>query len=87
MSRQVIVVGDTLAPFGGTVTSGSVNDTVAGKPVSRKGDSVECKEHGSQQISEGDETGMINGQPVALHGHRASCGCTLVSRSMTLSMP
>ncbi|WP_321888805.1 PAAR domain-containing protein [Paraburkholderia bannensis] len=87
MSRQVIVVGDTLAPFGGTVTAGSTTDTVGGKPISRKGDSVECKEHGPQHISEGDEAGMINGSPVALHGHHASCGCTLVSRGETLAMP
>jgi uncharacterized Zn-binding protein involved in type VI secretion len=55
MVRQVIVVGDTLAPHGGTVTSGSNADIVDGKPVSRKGDTVECKEHGQQAISEGDE--------------------------------
>jgi len=87
MARQVIVVGDTLAPHGGTVTTGSNADVVDGKPISRKGDAVECKEHGSQTIAEGDEAGMIGGQPVALHGHRATCGCTLVSRATTISMP
>jgi uncharacterized Zn-binding protein involved in type VI secretion len=43
MARQVIVVGDTLAPHGGTVTSGSNSDVVNGKPIARKGDVVECK--------------------------------------------
>ncbi|WP_081436701.1 PAAR domain-containing protein [Burkholderia lata] len=87
MVRQVIVVGDTLAPHGGTVVTGSNTDIVDGKPISRKGDTVECSEHGTQTISEGDGTGMISGSPVALHGHRVTCGCTLVSRNATLSMP
>jgi uncharacterized Zn-binding protein involved in type VI secretion len=86
MVRQIIVVGDTLAPHGGTVTMGSNADIVDGKPVARKGDTVECKEHGTQTIAEGDGNSMIGGAPVALHGHRATCGCTLVSRQATLSL-
>jgi uncharacterized Zn-binding protein involved in type VI secretion len=87
MVRQVIVVGDTLAPHGGTVTTGSNADIVDGKPVARKDDAVECREHGTQTISEGDGNGMFGGAPVALHGHQATCGCTLVSRSATVAMP
>ncbi|SDG68339.1 PAAR domain-containing protein [Paraburkholderia phenazinium] len=86
MVRQVIVVGDTLAPHGGSVTTGSSADIVDGKQIARKGDTVECKEHGTQTISEGDEAGMVGGQPVALQGHHAACGCTLVSRGTTLSI-
>lgn len=86
MVRQVIVVGDTLAPHGGTVTTGSNTDVVDGKPIARKGDTVECKEHGTQTISEGEETGMFGGRPVALHGHKAGCGCTLVSNGKTVSV-
>ena len=86
MARQVIVVGDTLAPHGGTVTAGSNDDIVDGKPISRKGDAVECKEHGAQTIAEGDEAGMVNGSPVALHEHHATCGCTLVSQGTTISI-
>jgi uncharacterized Zn-binding protein involved in type VI secretion len=86
MVRQVIVVGDTLSPHGGTVTTGSNADIVDGKPISRKGDTVECKEHGKQTISEGDESCLLDGQPVALQGHHAACGCTLVSRGTTLSI-
>ncbi|EFO2377525.1 hypothetical protein DRR48_07745 [Escherichia coli] len=26
-----------------------------------------------------DEGSKINGKPVALHGHRCGCGCTLIS--------
>lgn len=86
MARQVIVVGDTLTPHGGTVTSGSSADVVDGKEIARKGDTVECEEHGTQTIAEGDEASMVSGSPVALHGHRATCGCTLVSRGTTISM-
>jgi len=86
MARQVIVVGDTLTPYGGTVMTGSNEDIVDGKPIVRKGDTVECKEHGTQTIAEGDETGMVSGSPVALHGHSVTCGCTLVSRAITISM-
>ena len=86
MARQVIVVGDTLAPYGGTVTTGSNADIVDGKPIARKGDTVECEQHRTQTIAEGDEASMIGGSPVALHGHRATCGCTLVSRAATISM-
>jgi uncharacterized Zn-binding protein involved in type VI secretion len=86
MARQVIVVGDTLAPHGGDVTGGSHADIVDGKAVARKGDTVECKQHGTQTIAEGDGTSMIGGSPVALQGHRATCGCTLLSRGATISM-
>jgi len=86
MVKQVIVVGDTLAPHGGTVISGSNADTVEGKPIARRNDLVECKEHGQQAISEGDGSCMLDGEPVALHGHHAACGCTLVSRGATLSI-
>lgn len=36
MSRQVIVVGDTLAPYDGKVITGSGADIVDGKAVARK---------------------------------------------------
>ncbi|MBN3788981.1 PAAR domain-containing protein [Burkholderia sp. Ac-20353] len=86
MVRQVIVVGDTLAPHGGNVTTGSNNDVVDGMPIARKGDTVECNQHGTQHIVEGDESSTLGGRPVALQGHRAACGCTLVSRRATLSI-
>lgn len=76
MVKQVIVVGDSVAPHGGTVITGSNADTVDGKPIARKNDLVDCKEHGKQTISEGDDTNMVSDQPVALHGHRVACGCS-----------
>ncbi|MBT2791956.1 PAAR domain-containing protein [Paraburkholderia strydomiana] len=86
MARQVIVVGDTMAPHGGTVITGSDADTVNGKGIARRGDLVDCVEHGINLIVEGDESSIFTGKPVALHGHRAECGCTLVSRTGTLSI-
>ncbi|MBN3815710.1 PAAR domain-containing protein [Paraburkholderia sp. Se-20369] len=86
MSRQIIVVGDTLTPYGGSVVTGSASDTVDGKPVARRTDRVECAEHGVHQIAEGDESFSVDGEPVALEGHRATCGCVLASLAATLSM-
>jgi uncharacterized Zn-binding protein involved in type VI secretion len=86
MARQVIVVGDTLAPYGGAVTSGSSPDSVDGRAIARKGDSVNCVEHGVNRIAEGDESSVVNGSAVALERHHADCGCTLVSLQKTLSI-
>ncbi|WOD18939.1 PAAR domain-containing protein [Paraburkholderia kirstenboschensis] len=86
MARQVIVVGDTMAPHGGTVITGSDVDSVDGKGIARQGDLVDCTEHGVNPIAEGDESSIFSGKPVALHGHRAECGCSLVSRTGTLSV-
>ena len=86
MARQVIVVGDTLAPYGGKVITGSDADTIDGKAVARKTDQVECAKHGINAIEEGDASCLVDGEPVALDGHHASCGCILVSLVETLSM-
>ena len=86
MVRQVIVVGDALEPHGGTVMTGSDTDSVDGKAIARKGDLVDCAGHGINPIAEGDESSVFAGRPVALDGHRAECGCTLVSRAGTLSI-
>ncbi|WP_223225039.1 PAAR domain-containing protein [Escherichia coli] len=34
--------------------------------------------HGINPIVEGDDSMIVNGQPVALHGHRCRCGCALI---------
>lgn len=86
MTRQAIVVGDTLAPYGGEVMTGSSMDTVDGKAIARRTDMVDCAKHGINPITEGDESFLIDGEPAALEGHHARCGCTLVSRAATLSI-
>ncbi|WP_321902851.1 PAAR domain-containing protein [Burkholderia cenocepacia] len=86
MTRQIIVVGDTLAPYGGEVLTGSDADIVEGKTIARRFDFVRCAEHGMNRIEEGDATFVIDGQPAALERHRATCGCTLISRRATVSV-
>ena len=86
MTKQVIVVGDTLAPYGGVVISGANEDLVDGRVIVRRGDMVDCAEHGVNPIIEGDTSSVIAGKVAALHGHRSACGCTLVSVRATLSI-
>lgn len=86
MARQIIVLGDTLAPYGGKVTGGSAVDSIDGRNVARKGDTVECNQHGANVIDEGGNSTLVDDKPVALEGHHAVCGCTLVSRQPTLSI-
>ncbi|WP_345774675.1 PAAR domain-containing protein [Pseudomonas sp. PSE14] len=50
-----------------------------GRDVACKGDRVRCALHGVNEIAEGDEASRRNGRPIALHGHRCLCGCTLIS--------
>lgn len=68
------------------VAEGSNRDIVDGAAVAREGDTVECKEHGTQTLAEGDEAGMVSGSPVALLGHRMTRGCTLVSQGTTIGV-
>lgn len=50
-----------------------------GQPIACQGDAVRCNLHGLTNIAEGSDLVEFDGHPVALHGHRCSCGCTLVS--------
>ncbi|VEA64682.1 Uncharacterized conserved protein [Serratia plymuthica] len=49
--------------------------------VARKGDKVSCPQqgHGPTTITEGHPDYLDNGIPVAFHGHKCACGCTLIS--------
>ncbi|MBN3845411.1 PAAR domain-containing protein [Paraburkholderia sp. Ac-20342] len=78
---DLIRVGDD-ADHGGKVITGSSTLCFDGRYVARKGDEVSCPRHPDVQpntIVEGDETMTDNGVPIARHGHRASCGCRLIS--------
>ena len=86
MTRQVIVVGDTLAPHGGQVLAGSPTDIIDGRAVARIGDPVRCNEHGANAIAEGAASFQCGDRLVALEGHQAQCGCVLVSLQRTLSV-
>ncbi|MDW2714465.1 PAAR domain-containing protein [Klebsiella pasteurii] len=78
--KGIIRTGDTHTG-GGKVLSGSTNMKFGGIGVARLGDPVSCpiKGHGPTVIAEGHPTFKDHGVPVAFHGHRCACGCTLIS--------
>ncbi|CAL8477873.1 PAAR domain-containing protein [Caballeronia novacaledonica] len=84
MPLQIIVVGDATS-HGGKVITGSETHTIGDKPIARLHDLVDCPEkypdgrpHGLNKIIEADPSFIIGDRPVALHGHRTECGCTLI---------
>ncbi|MCE6964156.1 PAAR domain-containing protein [Enterobacter sp. MW07] len=78
--KGIIRVGDKNTG-GGSVLSGSTNMKFCGIGGARLGDPVSCpiEGHGPTVIAEGHPTFKDNGVPVAFHGHRCACGCTLIS--------
>lgn len=78
--KGIIRIGDKLSS-GGTVQSAASGMKFDGREVARQGDTVWCPlpGHGVNSIAEGDQGFMHSGRPVALHGHRCECGCTLIS--------
>lgn len=80
--RRVIRLGDATS-HGGTVVSATSNFLVMGRPVARLGDKCTCpkKGHHNCVIVEGDTAWTIDGMPVALEGHKISCGAVLISSS------
>ncbi|ECR5116572.1 PAAR domain-containing protein, partial [Salmonella enterica] len=66
---------------GGSVISGSDTMIFGEIGVARKGDKVSCPipGHGPTTIIEGNPDYLDNGLPVAFHGHKCGCGCTLIS--------
>jgi len=78
-----IVVGDTTS-HGGRVVSGSPSSTWGGGeiPLARKGDKVTCPrcEPHIFEIAEGCDDSQDFGAPVALEGHKTTCGAVLVAQ-------
>ena len=74
----VIRIGDKISG-GGKVLQGSTGVKFMGIEVSCIGDKVLCFTHGETFIAQGDEGSVISGKPIALHGHRCGCGCTLIT--------
>jgi uncharacterized Zn-binding protein involved in type VI secretion len=67
---------------GGKVITASSTMRFDGRFVARKGDAVSCPKHPDTRpnvIIEGDESMTDGGIPIARHGHRATCGCHLIS--------
>ena len=80
--RRVIRLSDRTS-HGGVVVSASSLYTVGGVGVARLGDKCTCPKKGHQNcvIVEGDPNWTIEGIPVALEGHKTSCGAVLLSSS------
>ena len=78
--RKVIRLGDSTS-HGGKVVEACGWFTVGGIPVARMGDKCTCskKGHNNCVIVEGDPNWVIDGRPVALEGHKTSCGAVLIS--------
>lgn len=78
--KRVIRLGDPTT-HGGKVVSAAPHSGIQGIHVARLGDKVTCPlpGHGTESIVEGDPNWLIGGIPVALEGHKTSCGASLIS--------
>lgn len=78
--KGIIRIGDKITS-GGQVMDGSKIMKFVGIGVARKDDPVSCPilGHSPSFIAEGHPTMTDNGIPVAFHGYKCSCGCTLIS--------
>ena len=83
--KRVIRLGDPHT-HGGRVITAAANTEINGKRVARRGDKAVCpkKGHGVVTIVDGDPSWYVEGQAVALEGHKCSCGCSLISTLPTL---
>ncbi|KVK92937.1 hypothetical protein WJ47_20770 [Burkholderia ubonensis] len=81
--KAQIVVGDATS-HGGRVISGSPSSTWGREeiPIARKGDKVTCPicEPHVFEIAEGCDDSVDFGAPVALEGHKTSCGAVLLAQ-------
>ncbi|WP_035549308.1 PAAR domain-containing protein [Burkholderia sp. 9120] len=80
MMNLIRVDDDT--DHGGKVVTGSTTMSYEGRFVARKGDHVSCPKHpdvSPNVIEEGDTLMTDGGIAIARHGHRATCGCHLIS--------
>jgi uncharacterized Zn-binding protein involved in type VI secretion len=79
--KEVIRLGDSTSHGGSVVSTSAPHYTVGGKPVACVGDQCTCPVpgHGACVIVEGCVNHFVNGKAVARHGHKTSCGATLIS--------
>jgi uncharacterized Zn-binding protein involved in type VI secretion len=78
---ELIRLGDRTSG-NGQVIGASAAMRYEGRFVARLGDEVSCLRHPDvkpNRIIEGDPDVTDHGIPVARHGHRVQCGCSLIS--------
>ena len=75
-----IRLGDPTS-HGGTVQTAQSQTNLMGKALACVGDQCACPlpGHANCKIIEGDPNWTINDKPVALNGHKTSCGATLIA--------
>jgi len=80
MGRGLIRLGDKTS-HGGVVIQASAFTDSGNKKVARIGDLVTCpqKGHGTCPIVTGDNTMLVDGNPVARHGDKTACGASLIA--------
>ena len=81
---DLIRLGDT-TDHGGVVITASDTMRYGGRRVARKGDLVTCPLHpqvNPKLILKADDKITDHGIPVARHGHKSTCGCSLISSLM-----
>ena len=77
--KGVIRLGDKTTHGGVVVQVASVSE-IDGRRIARIGDQVTCPRcSGRHIIVEGEPTYLDDDIPVALHGHKTSCGASLIS--------
>ncbi|MFC5472455.1 PAAR domain-containing protein [Paraherbaspirillum soli] len=62
---------------GGTITKGSSNVFINGKPAVFVDSEANCNIDGSQSIIKGSRSVFINGKPAARVGDQLGCGATV----------
>ena len=78
-NRRIIRLGDSTT-HGGKVIQVASTTEVDGIRIARLGDTVSCPQcNGTHTIVEGEETCTDDDIPIALHGHKTSCGASLIS--------
>ncbi|QGZ40141.1 putative Zn-binding protein involved in type VI secretion [Pseudoduganella flava] len=79
--KNVIRLGDPTSHGGKVMSVIATHFKVGGKAVALLGDKCVCPMpgHGVCTIVEGSDSHTIDGVPVAYHGHKTSCGATLIS--------
>ncbi|MDR2224823.1 PAAR domain-containing protein [Providencia rettgeri] len=83
--KGIIRLGDRTSS-NGRVLSASSRIQIQGKGAARVGDTCSCPKHGTNQIAEGSTTVNDQGQAIAFHGHRLSCGCLLITSLPNISI-
>lgn len=76
--KRPIRHGDTTT-HGGTVIVASSTLQIDDRRVAVVGVTVLCPRCGTTAIVEGDPCWRLSGARVALHGHRTSCGASLIA--------